>query len=199
VKKFKSSSSILNDPVCGLKVAVSSPFRVVHHGQKYFFCSQNCEAEFREDPNRFVGARPEYFQCPRHPGIRQAEPDKCPECGTALEAVKSKWVCPYHPEILHDEPGVCPVYGLPLIPEPPGRFYSCERHPKVKQLSPGKCPHCRITLQPRWAPVVWVRTEWFCTLHPEIVRTSPGHCPECGMKLEPRQMPVEKPKRWRRP
>jgi hypothetical protein len=143
-------------------------------------------------PEKFTAAAPEHFRCPMHPGIRQAEPGKCPECGMALEAVKPKWICPYHPRVLHDEPGVCPIYGMALIPEPPGRFYSCDMHPEVKQLEPGRCPKCDMELWPAWAPVALVRTEWFCPMHPEIVQATPGPCPQCGMKMEPREVPAQK-------
>jgi Cu+-exporting ATPase len=190
-KKYLTPALLL-DLVCGMSVQPDSPFRMIYQGQEYVFCSQHCEAEFREDPERFIAAPAEYFKCPMHPGVRQAEPGTCPQCGMLLEGVRPKWVCPYHPAVLHDDPGVCPVYGMALIPEPPGRFYSCALHPEVEQLEPGRCPKCDMELQPRWAPVALVRTEWSCPMHPEVVQATPGPCPKCGMKLEPREVSVRK-------
>jgi YHS domain-containing protein len=180
------------DPVCGMSVKTDGEFRSLYKGHEYFFCSRHCLAEFQEDPEKFSAAPPKYYHCPRHTGVRQAEPGTCPECGMALEGVRPKWVCPYHPRVLHEAPGVCPVYGLPLIPEPPGRFYSCTLHPEVKQVEPGRCPRCGMEMQPYWAPVALVRTEWFCPAHPDLCSLTPGSCPECGWKMEPRQMPATK-------
>jgi Cu+-exporting ATPase len=166
-----------------MSVRPDSPFRMTYQGQEYFFCSQHCEAEFRENPEKFTAALPQYFRCPMHPGVRQAEPSTCPECGVPLEAVRPKWICPYHPQLLHDEPGECPIYGLPLVPEPPGRFYSCDMHPGVKQLEPGRCQKCDMELRPSWAPVALVRTKWYCPMDHDLISPTPGKCPECGMKF----------------
>jgi YHS domain-containing protein len=155
------SGSTLKDPVCGMEVSIRRSFRTTYKGRDYFFCSRQCLEEFQKNPEKFIAAPVEYFKCPRHPGVRQAEPGKCPQCGMPLETERPKWVCPYHPQMLHDEPGVCPIHGMPLMPEPPGRFYSCDLHPEVKQLEPGKCPRCHMTLQPSWAPVFFV-SEWVC-------------------------------------
>lgn len=179
------------DPVCGMSVQPDGEFRTLYEEREYIFCSRHCLSEFQEDPEKFIRALFKYFQCPTHPGVRQAEPGACPQCGLLMEAVRRKWVCPFHPLVLHDEPGECPVYGLPLIPEPPGRFYTCTLHPQVKELEPVKCPHCGMTLEPAWAQVARLRTEWFCSMHPEIVERTQGNCPKCGMNLNPRVVPSE--------
>ena len=172
---------LLMDPVCGMSVPVEGEFRTLYKGNEYIFCSRHCLAEFQENPEKFIAAPPEYFKCPVHSGVRQAEPGTCPQCGMPLEAVRPKWVCPYHPQLLHDEPGECPINGLSLIPEPPGRFYSCYLHPKAKQLEPGKCPQCGMILQPSWAPVTRLRTEWFCPMHPDLISSTPGNCPRLAV------------------
>lgn len=187
----QSSGSTLKDFVCGMEVTPGSPFRATYEGRDYIFCSHHCQAKFQENPEKFVAAPTKYVKCPIHSGVRQVEPDTCSQCSMPLEAVRPKWVCPYHPQVLHDEPGKCPIYGLPLIPEPPGRFYSCDFHPEVKQLEPGKCPQCGMILQPSWAPVTRLRTEWFCPMHPDFISSTPGNCPRCEMKMEPREMPEE--------
>jgi YHS domain-containing protein len=172
------------DPVCCLSVPSDSEFRTFYKGNEYIFCSQRCLAKFHKEPARYIAASVEYFQCPQHPGVRQAEPGECPQCGTPLVAVRTKWVCPYHPQVLHDEPGACPIYGMDLVPEPPGRFYCCDRHPKIKQLEPGKCPKCGMILRPAWAEV--------CHLHCEKLSPTTRKCPRCGMKMELSLAPEQK-------
>jgi YHS domain-containing protein len=191
-----SESSRVQDPVCGKKVYSDSQFRVKYGDQEYIFCSRNCMARFCEAPHHYAAAtRAKHYSCPMHPHVREPEPGKCLICGMTLQPVKTKWICPYHPELLHDGPGVCPIYGLPLVPDVPGRYYSCTRHPKVRQLESGKCPKCKMRLEPHWAPLSLVSTEWVCNQHPEIIRLAPGCCPQCGMELEPRHVPVEKSKK----
>jgi YHS domain-containing protein len=188
----ESPGATFKDPVCGMEVNPESPFRATYKAREYLFCSRSCLTKFQEDPGKFSAAPPKCFHCPEHPEFRQTGPGKCPQCGLLLEEIKQKWVCPYHPEVIHGEPGVCPVYGMPLIPEPPGRFYSCTLHPEVKLLEPGKCPRCGLEMKPYWAPVVLIRPEWFCPQHPDLSSLTPGGCPECGRKMEPREVPVAK-------
>jgi Cu+-exporting ATPase len=177
------SGSTPKDPVCGMEVTSKSMFRATYKGRDYVFCSRHCLASFRENPGKFIAAPAEFFQCARHPWVCQAEPGACPQCGELLAGVQPKWICPYHPLILHDEPGLCPIYGMPLVPEPPGRFYTCDRHPEIKQLEPGKCPHCHLTLRPAWAEV--------CHLHVDELSPMTRNCPRCGMKMEPGKVPEE--------
>jgi YHS domain-containing protein len=189
-----TSDSTLLDPVCYMEVPPDTLFHTTYEGRRFLFCSRNCLAEFQKDPPKYIDVIPNYFYCPAHPQIRQAEPGNCPRCDLPLEAVRPRWVCPYHPDYLHEGPGVCPVYGIRLVPEPPGRYYSCTMHPEIKELDPGRCPKCNMKLQPLWAEAIPLRLEWHCTVHPEVIRLRPGDCPECGMKLEPREVPVDKTK-----
>jgi YHS domain-containing protein len=180
------SGSTPKDPVCGREVNPRSSFRATCKGRIYVFCSRHCLAKFQENPGKFIAAPAELFKCPKHPWVRQAEPGTCPQCGEFLAEVRTKWICPYHPLVQHDEPGECPIYGMTLIPEPPGRFYHCDFHPEVKQLEPGKCPRCLMILRPAWAEV--------CHLHCEELGPMTRDCPSCGMKLEPRKVPKQKAK-----
>ena len=182
----ETSDSTLLDPVCYMEVHPDTPFHTIYEGREYHFCSRNCLVEFQKDPHKFIDVYPKYFYCPAHPGIRQAEAGNCPRCGLPLEAMRPRWVCPYHPDYVHDGPGVCPIYGVNLIPEPPGRYHSCTMHPEIKELDPGRCPKCNMKLQPYWAESIPLRTEWCCSMHPEIVLSKPGTCPKCGIKLDPR-------------
>jgi Cu+-exporting ATPase len=114
------------DPVCCKSVPTSGEFRTFYKGDEYIFCSERCLAKFQESPGKFIVATVEWFKCPRHPGVRQAEPGECPQCGMPLAAARSKWVCPHHPRVLHDLLGPmksselspatrnCPICGMEI-------------------------------------------------------------------------------------
>ena len=121
------------DPVCGMTISPDGAAgHVDHGGQTYYFCSQGCLEQFRNNPERFTGDRspagstPEdmgrEYTCPMDPEIRQRGPGACPKCGMALEPVdtapltKTEWTCPMHPEIVRDAPGACPICGMALEP-----------------------------------------------------------------------------------
>ncbi|MGH2984335.1 MAG: permease [Solirubrobacterales bacterium] len=50
------------DPVCGMKVDRSRALRLEHAGRTYFFCSEDCGAEFEANPARYT-----------EPGVTPAE------------------------------------------------------------------------------------------------------------------------------
>jgi Cu+-exporting ATPase len=120
------------DPVCCKSVPTNGKFRTSYKGDEYIFCSERCLAKFQESPGKFIVATVEYFKCPRHPGVRQAEPGECPQCGMPLAAARSKWVCPHHPRVLQDLLG-------PM---------------KSSELSPAttNCPRCGMEIEPSKVP-----------------------------------------------
>jgi Cu+-exporting ATPase len=88
------------DPVCGMRVAVTSQRHIDHHGTRFYFCSDRCRARFAEDPQRYLAgaekpaaqsrnhertAARAIYTCPMHPEVRQTGPGHCPKCGMALE------------------------------------------------------------------------------------------------------------------
>ncbi len=89
----------VKDPVCGMTVDPKTAPHVDHDGRTWYFCSPDCEAKFRADPEKYLeaegskqaAARPEpegtIYTCPMHPQIRQAGPGNCPICGMTLEPV----------------------------------------------------------------------------------------------------------------
>ncbi|MGQ9661112.1 MAG: heavy metal translocating P-type ATPase [Kiritimatiellia bacterium] len=88
---------MLTDPICGMEVEESSPWRAEKDGRTWYFCCQHCRDEFlrRNRPGDFTrktslgshreGAATGYYTCPMHPQIRQSGPGACPICGMALE------------------------------------------------------------------------------------------------------------------
>jgi P-type Cu+ transporter len=93
----------LIDPVCGMKVAASSPNTLTHDGTQFYFCGPGCKAQFLANPAKYqiapdatgVTAKEAIkltvpgaiYTCPMHPQIRQIGPGNCPFCGMALELV----------------------------------------------------------------------------------------------------------------
>jgi YHS domain-containing protein len=43
------------DPICGLWVEETQALESEFEGQLYYFCSEDCRAEFNDDPERYVG------------------------------------------------------------------------------------------------------------------------------------------------
>ncbi len=85
------------DPICQMTVEpATAAAHVRHEGVDYYFCSEWCAEQFRENPSGFLAqpadARAEspapagtiYF-CPMDPEIRQVGPGVCPKCGMALQ------------------------------------------------------------------------------------------------------------------
>ena len=45
------SDGMARDPVCGMKVSITSAKSSVRDGQPYYFCSQNCREKFEASPS----------------------------------------------------------------------------------------------------------------------------------------------------
>ena len=122
------------DPVCGMTIDPADAVgHVDHKGHTYYFCSESCLEQFKENPDRFLTTdrstlpatsadTEREYTCPMDPEVRQKSPGACPKCGMALEPVdvapltKTEWTCPMHPEIVRDAPGSCPICGMALEP-----------------------------------------------------------------------------------
>ena len=45
---------MVKDPVCKMEVSEESPIKAEYKGSNYYFCSSNCQAEFKINPKKFV-------------------------------------------------------------------------------------------------------------------------------------------------
>ena len=116
----------LEDPVCGMQVAESSPYKAEHQGRKYVFCSAGCRTKFLAEPSRYA-----------------FKPAASP-VGVA------------HRDANHEHAGDHPHAATPSGSEqsdqrkqvPPGTIYTCPMHPQIRQVGPGTCPICGMTLEP---------------------------------------------------
>jgi Cu+-exporting ATPase len=156
------------DPICKMEVDESSAARKYEYqGQTYYFCSQNCLAKFKEDPEKFL--KPQAYEQREHT--------------TAASH-------------MHGHPGHTHGHDhAHASSEETDRVdhgtYVCPMDPEVRESKPGACPKCGMALEPSAPTVPSVKTEYVCPMHPEIVRAEPGSCPICGMALEPRTVTLE--------
>jgi Cu+-exporting ATPase len=134
----KGAKSQYTDPVCGMSTDQEGQF--IHYkndGKDYYFCSENCLAAFKANPEKFISKKEEalpilkhthavsqVYTCPMHPEVEQQGPGNCPKCGMSLEpktpmlaAERVEYTCPMHPEIIQDKPGSCPKCGMALEPK----------------------------------------------------------------------------------
>lgn len=45
---------MVKDLVCGMEVSEDSLINAEYKGKTYYFCSSNCQAEFKINPKKFV-------------------------------------------------------------------------------------------------------------------------------------------------
>ncbi|WP_206346129.1 YHS domain-containing protein [Sulfolobus sp. S-194] len=46
------------DPVCGMEVNESSPYKTMYKGKIYYFCSAMCKKAFEKDPEKYLREGP---------------------------------------------------------------------------------------------------------------------------------------------
>ena len=44
----------VKDPVCGMEVEDSTPYKFMYKGKTYYFCSPMCMAEFKKRPDKYI-------------------------------------------------------------------------------------------------------------------------------------------------
>jgi len=120
-------SSMVTDPVCGMTIdpqsaAGSADFEAA----TYWFCSTDCLAKFKADPQRFVGSAPQAdHRTNAHAQRAAAGPAACARIDEA------------------------PAPPAAVVAQEPGAvIYTCPMHPQVRQPMPGHCPICGMALEP---------------------------------------------------
>ena len=46
------------DPVCGMEVRESTPYKTMYKGRIYYFCGPACKREFERDPEAYLREGP---------------------------------------------------------------------------------------------------------------------------------------------
>ena len=55
VAEFMEKKHVTNDPVCGMKVEPEKAYsKIEHEGHVIYFCSKNCEEEFKKSPRKYL-------------------------------------------------------------------------------------------------------------------------------------------------
>jgi P-type Cu+ transporter len=112
------------DPICHMHVDESSPLRVVHGDQTFWFCSEHCRHVFRDrlahgesiESVLSGGHSPTAL----HPGMTSA-PTTASPIGPAGGAVSRSaddgvYYCPMDEGVEQIGPGICPICGMALVP-----------------------------------------------------------------------------------
>jgi P-type Cu+ transporter len=92
-------TSLLIDPVCGMKVASeTAQWSKEYDSTPLYFCCQSCQKKFEADPEQYTGAKQAVL------------------LSSAAAVPASRYTCPMHPEVIRDVPGDCPICGMALEP-----------------------------------------------------------------------------------
>ncbi len=142
----------MTDPICGMNVdAEHSAGSHVYNNQTYYFCSQNCLAQFKKDPEKFLKS-----PAPGHAahGHGYSHMHTRSQASQTEKEEQEVYVCPMDPEVRESKPGACPKCGMALEPEAPAApllktEYVCPMHPEIVRAEPGACPICGMALEPR--------------------------------------------------
>ena len=43
------------DLVCGMEISSKTKYKVKHKARTYYFCSENCQKHFHNDPEKYAG------------------------------------------------------------------------------------------------------------------------------------------------
>ena len=90
-------SSIVRDPVCGMKIdPQNAAASATHNGETLYFCSQHCRDEFLTRSTSSTAEHSQHRKAARKPakkyfclvceGVESDTPGSCPKCGMALES-----------------------------------------------------------------------------------------------------------------
>ncbi|MDO9532313.1 MAG: efflux RND transporter periplasmic adaptor subunit [Deltaproteobacteria bacterium] len=90
--------NVVQDPVCGMNLdeakAGTAGLKIEHQGKGYYFCSDTCQKQFKQNPERYT-ARPEVSPAPKRvessPKV-QVAPEKTqdPVCGHEVDETQAK-------------------------------------------------------------------------------------------------------------
>src|SRR6478672_9535023 len=137
----------LIDPVCGMQVDASSPYRFTYSDREYLFCSARCAERFKAAPQQYLSRAsptPGHGEhAPSHNAPLQSEarnrvasPGSQQPAETShtdsLAGAATIYTCPMHPAIRRPAPGNCPICGMALEPEMPTAVE--ERNPELEDF-----------------------------------------------------------------
>lgn len=142
------------DPICGMTVQESTPWKSTRDEQTFYFCSEHCLKKF--DSGSHAEAPPQQLVTlgeapPKHDCCHGQEGHSAPK-KTHTKST-AKYICPMCEGVESEVPGDCPKCGMALERNQPAApqtktIYTCPMHPEVRQDHPGSCPKCGMDLEP---------------------------------------------------
>ncbi len=93
MQKQPDSSTLVTDPICGMTGKSEDWIEYEYLGQKYYFCSQSCVAEFRKTPEKYISKKEPYNKIESKNDIKELKKEEnkimgklvCEECGFEQE------------------------------------------------------------------------------------------------------------------
>ncbi len=74
------------DPICGMSVDESTPWKVTEYGMTFYFCCEHCKNAFLEKKSKSPSpSEIHVYTCPMHPEEVSDLPGKCSVCGMNLK------------------------------------------------------------------------------------------------------------------
>ncbi|MFN3149737.1 heavy metal translocating P-type ATPase [Bremerella sp.] len=142
------------DPICGMTVDESTPWKSTRDEQTFYFCCEHCKLKFESGdkheaaPQQLVtlgAAPPKHDCCHGHEGHSASKKKHTKS--------SARYICPMCDGVESDVPSDCPKCGMALERNQPAApqtktIYTCPMHPEVRQDHPGSCPKCGMDLEP---------------------------------------------------
>jgi Cu+-exporting ATPase len=183
------------DPVCGMSVNPSAvAIHVKHKGKTYYFCSKHCSAEFKQDPEKYVGKNADSSPPVSMGASRAAAPaasaakQKDPVCGMDVDPATARH------RLDHAGKTYCFCCGgcLDKFRADPDHYLNPKTSASLVQLETARpAPSESEPAPPATQPAG--ERYYVCPMCPEVREKSQFPCPSCGMALEPETLaPISK-------
>jgi len=75
MQMMSEESELVTDPVCGMKGKPEDWIEYELNGKKYYFCSESCRAEFKNNPEKYIELNK------KKENDKSMSKLKCEECG----------------------------------------------------------------------------------------------------------------------
>ncbi len=81
MQKQSTSENLVTDPICGMKGKPEDWIEYEYKGEKYYFCSNSCLMEFKQEPDKYVEIKEESVKSNKKEVKEKLAKLKCVECG----------------------------------------------------------------------------------------------------------------------
>lgn len=198
------------DPVCGMTVKATSPWKYDYKQQQYQFCSESCQTKFGKDPEYYLlNQQPSDFKKDHNGALGPSVKNCCGHSDTAQVISPSvasnsqqsttethqSGCCGENKAKTTDKTLIDPVCGMTVKADSPWKYaYQQQQYFFCSEgcLNKFKAKPEQY-LNPKAATTVANNVDalYTCPMHPEVVQKGTGSCPICGMALEPMQPSLE--------